>query len=53
MTDAEGAVQVEVRGHHFDPSGEVLDYATKRVEKLGRYFEGLTRLGVGVKHDIR
>jgi putative sigma-54 modulation protein len=53
MTDAEGAVQVEVRGHHFEPSDEMLDYATKRVEKLGRYFEGLTRLELILTHDGR
>jgi putative sigma-54 modulation protein len=53
MADAEGAVQVEVRGHHFDPSAEMLDYATKRVEKLGRYFEGLRRLELVLKHDGR
>ena len=53
MVDEAGAVEVEVRGHHFDPSSDMLEYATKRVEKLGRYFEGLRRLELVLKHDGR
>jgi len=53
MSAQEGNVVVEVRGHHFDPSVEMQDYATKRVERLGRYFEGLRRLELVLKHDGR
>lgn len=53
MAHREGAVQVDVRGHHFQASGELLDYATKHVEKLGRYFGGLRRLELILKQDGR
>jgi len=53
MESAGGGFQVEVRGHHFEPSRELLDYAQKHAEKLGRYFEGLRRLEVVLKQDGR
>jgi len=53
MAHPEGTVQVVVRGHHFEASGELLEYARKHVEKLGRYFEGLRRLELVLKQDGR
>lgn len=53
MGSAEGAVQVEVRGHHFEPSEELLAYAHRHAEKLGRYFGGLRRLELILRQDGR
>jgi len=51
MTEREGGFQIEVRGHHFDPSPELVDYATKHVEKLGRFFDGLHRMELILRRD--
>ena len=53
MPHDEGTVQVDVRGHHFEASEELLGYATKHVKKLGRYFRGLRRVELVLKHDGR
>jgi len=53
MADHEGAVLVDVRGHHFAPGEELLTYARRHVEKLGRYFDGLRRLELILKQDGR
>jgi putative sigma-54 modulation protein len=53
VADHEGAVQVDVRGHHFAPSEELLTYAREHAEKLGRYFGGLRRLELILKQDGR
>jgi len=53
MAGGDRAVPLDVRGHHFEPTEELLDYATKHVEKLGRYFTGLRRLELILKQDGR
>lgn len=53
MPHREGAVQVDVRGHHFEASEELLVYARRHVGKLGRFLSGLRRLELVLRQDGR
>ena len=53
VADHEGTFRVDVRGHHFEASQELLAYARGHAQKLGRYFKGLRRLELILKQDGR
>jgi putative sigma-54 modulation protein len=51
MAEDKSGFEIEIRGHHFEPGPELMDYTTAHVEKLGRYFDGLHRMEVILRQD--